>query len=277
MNGFLRAARTESRKKAATFGQYNRTLLDADSGDDMKKTLTLFALLSLLSVQAFAAYWVVLKDGTKYKAKAKPAITNGKALVQLESGASLTLDANLIDFAKSDQQTKLGLGDANVINIGVAPPPPKPTASPLGSSIKLRKPPPTGQQAPSPADTAPANPALAPVGGPTMSREVVEKFERAFENIGIFEHKVTSTGPNTIHAEVTADSEEKVFNAISATAFLMVRNAGVQGAQVEMVELFMGTVTGGSSGRFRMTREDATAIDNKFITRQDYFVRKVLF
>jgi hypothetical protein len=39
----------------------------------------------------------------------------------------------------------------------------------------------------------------------------------------------------------------------------------------------MGTVTGGSSGRFRMTREDATAIDNKVMTREEYFVRKVLF
>jgi hypothetical protein len=262
--------------KAATFGQYNRKLLDADSGDDMKKTLTLFALASLLSVQAFAAYWVVLKDGTKYKAKAKPAVANGRALVMLESGQSLQLDASLIDFPKSDQQTKLGLGDASMINVGAPPPPQAKADGPsLGSSIKLRKLP--AQTAPSPADTAPAVSAPVAASGPAMSNEVLDKFVRAFENVGIFEHKVTSPSPNTIHADVTADTEEKVFNAISATAFLMVRNAGVQGAQVEMVELFMGTVTGGSSGRFRMTREDAQAIDNKTMTREEYFVRKVLF
>jgi hypothetical protein len=244
----------------------------------MKKTLTLFALVSLMSVQAFATYWVVLRDGTKYKAKAKPAVTNGKALVMLESGSSLQLDAALIDFAKSDQQTKLGLGDATAFGEAApAPAPAKPAGPSLGSTIKLRKLP-SQQAAPSPADTAPAaNAPVAAPSGPAMSNEVIEKFVRAFENVGIFEHKVTSPAPNTIHADVTADTEEKVFNAISATAFLMVRNAGVQGAQVEMVELFMGTVTGGSSGRFRMTREDAQAIDNKALTREEYFVRKVLF
>jgi hypothetical protein len=242
----------------------------------MKKTLTLFALVSLISVQAFATYWVVLRDGTKYKAKAKPVVTNGKALVMLESGSSLQLDVSLIDFPKSDQQTKLDLGNATAFGEAApAPAPAKPAGPSLGSTIKLRKLP--SQQAPSPADTAPAVNAPVVASGPAMSNEVIEKFVRAFENVGIFEHKVTSPAPNTIHADVTADTEEKVFNAISATAFLMVRNAGVQGAQVEMVELFMGTVTGGSSGRFRMTREDATAIDNKVMTREEYFVRKVLF
>jgi hypothetical protein len=242
----------------------------------MKKTLTLFALVSLISVQAFATYWVVLRDGTKYKAKAKPVVTNGKALVMLESGSSLQLDVSLIDFPKSDQQTKLDLGNATAFGEAApAPAPAKPAGPSLGSTIKLRKLP--SQAAPSPADTAPAVNAPVVASGPAMSNEVIEKFVRAFENVGIFEHKVTSPAPNTIHADVTADTEEKVFNAISATAFLMVRNAGVQGAQVEMVELFMGTVTGGSSGRFRMTREDAVAIDNKTLTREEYFVRKVLF
>jgi len=249
----------------------------------MKKSLTLFALASLLSVQAFATYWVVLKDGTKYKAKSKPAVTNGKALVQLENGQSLQLDASLIDAAKSEEQTKLNLGNANVLAVGAPPPPPpKQTAPSLGSSIKLRKLPTKQEQAaaaaaPSPADTAPAVAPLPTTGGPAMSGEVIDKFERAFENVGIFEHKVTSPGPHMIHADVTADTEEKVFNAISAMAFLMVRNAGVVGAQVDMVELFMGTVTGGAAGRFRMTREDAQAIDSKAISREDYFVQKVLF
>lgn len=245
----------------------------------MKKTLTLFALASLLSVQSFASYWVVLKDGTKYKAKAKPAVTNGKALVQLENGQSLQLDASLIDNAKSEQQTRLGLGDANVLAEGQAPPQVKKEGPSLGSSIKLRKLPAQQPAAatPTPVDTAPAIAPLPSSGGPAMSSEVIDKFERAFENVGIFEHKVNSPGPHLIHADVTADTEEKVFNAISAVAFLMVRNAGVPGAQVDMVELFMGTVTGGAAGRFRMTREDAQAIDSKTMTREDYFVKKVLF
>jgi hypothetical protein len=249
----------------------------------MKKTLTLFAVATLFAVQGFAAYWVVLKDGTKYKAKAKPAVTNGRALVNLDNGQSLQLDANLIDFPKSDQQTKMNLGDASVIAEAQAPPPPtKPQQPSLGSSIKLRQPPPAPAQ-PAPAIDVSQNtntaPAVAPVPatGAPLSSAVLENFDRAFENVGIFEHKVTSPGANTVHAEVIADTEDKVFNAISAAAFLIVRNAGIAGAQIDMVELFMGTTTGGSSGRFRMTRADAQLLESKSMTREEYFVKKVLF
>ena len=113
--------------------------------------------------------------------------------------------------------------------------------------------------------------------GGALGSDVIEKFTRAFENVGIFEQKLTATGPHTLRAELTADSEDKVFNAISATSFLMVRNAGIPGAQVDMVELFMKTTTGGASGRFQMTRADAEALDAKKMTKEEYFVRKVIY
>jgi hypothetical protein len=145
--------------------------------------------------------------------------------------------------------------------------------SQLGASFKLRKLP--GQQTPGQTDTANTPPPIAPTSGVLLSSEVLSKFERAYENVGIFEHKLTATGAHSLRAELTADSEEKVFNAISATSFLIVRLAS--GAQVDLVELFMKTTTGGSSGRFQMTRDDANLLDGKAVTREDYFIRKVLY
>jgi hypothetical protein len=241
----------------------------------MKKTLLFLALTSLIAVQSFAAYIVVLKNGTQYKAKAKWTIVNGKALVLLESGQSMSIDPSLIDEPKSEQTTKLGLGNVNIINLDTKMPDggvKTSTAPPsLGSQIKLRK----------PQDNTPAAAATTATAAPTgaadtLSQELIDKFERAYENIGIFDHKIKATG-RKIRAELTADSEDKVFNAISATSFLMVRNAGVAGVQVEMVELFMGTTSGGSAGRFQMSREDAMALDTKKISQQDYFIRKVMF
>jgi hypothetical protein len=75
----------------------------------MKKVLPLLALVALVAVPAFAKYIVVLKDGTRYVAKAKPTVTNGKAIVQLETGGSLQVDPNDIDVAKSEQLTKIGM------------------------------------------------------------------------------------------------------------------------------------------------------------------------
>ncbi len=244
----------------------------------MRKAFAIALLATAFAVPSFATYMVVLKNGTQYKAKAKWTVNNGKAYVKLESGQTLQIDPAEIDVAKSEQATRLGLGDARLIDLnpeGTAPAASKPQQS-LGSSIKLR---PLGGTAGTPAEQArPQVPVPPPAGGSgSIQQEVLDKFDRAFDNVGIFEKRLTSTGQHSLRAEVTADSEEKVFNAISATSFLMTRNAGVAGAKIEMVELFMKTTTGGSSGRFQMTRADAEALDKKQITQQDYFVRKVLY
>ena len=239
----------------------------------MRKLLTLLAAL-FVSTQAFATYYIVLKDGSQIRARQKWTVSGGKAIVQLEGGGTMTLDPNAIDVAKSEQTTKMGGASVfNTTDTGAVTP--QPQAQPtLGGAFKLHKLPQDASQNTAPAtNTVP----IPTPSGPQLSSEVLNNFERAYENVGIFEHKITSTGPHSLRAELTADNEEKVFNAISATSFLIMRNAGVTGAQVDQVELFMKTTTGGSSGRFQMTRADAASLDGKTITREEYFVRKVLY
>jgi hypothetical protein len=244
----------------------------------MKKIVSLFALAIAVSATSFASYIVVLKDGTQYKAKAKWTMTNGKALVTLENGQTLAIDPTLIDAAKSEQTTKLGLGNAQLIDLNPNLPAagaPKSNQPSIGSQIHLRQPGQAAPATPPPAASAPP-PAVSGAGG--LSPEVVSKFERAYESAGIFEHKLTPTGPHTLRVELTVDSEDKVFNVLSVTSFLMVRMPTyVAGSQVDVVELFMKTTTLGSSGRFQITADDARALDEKKITLQDYFVRKVIF
>lgn len=245
----------------------------------MKKTLLLFAVTVLVAVPSFARYIVVLKDGTRYAAKAKWTVTNGKALVLLENGQSLQLDPALIDVPRSEQMTKIGMANANIIDLNPNAGTQTQTkqAPSLGDAIKLR---PRAQQpqAPPQATPKPTLSAPAPISGAgTMPAEVVEKFDRAFENVGIFEKKITSSSATSIRAEMTVDTEDRVFNAISATSYLMVRNAGVENIRIDMVELFMRTTTGGAAGRFQMSRADAEALNNRTISQQDYFVRKVIY
>lgn len=240
-----------------------------------KSTVMLFAAV-LISVPAFASYWVVLKDGTKYQAKSKWTVIDGKAVIQLETGQSLQLDPNAIDVARSEESTRLG--GLSVLAVDQAPTATQKKSS-LGSGIHLRKLPTeqTSTAAPTASTANTPPPPVTPVTGTGLSNEVLEKFERAYENVGIFEHKITPTGAHSLRADLTADNEEKVFNAISATYILLVRNAGVPGVQIDVVELFMKTTTGGSSGRFQMTQDDAKALAAKQISREEYFVRKVLY
>ncbi|HUJ15846.1 MAG TPA: hypothetical protein VL284_18800 [Thermoanaerobaculia bacterium] len=236
----------------------------------MRKSLILLAAL-LVSTQAFATYFIVLKDGSQIRAKSKWTVVGGKAIVQLESGGTMALDPKSIDAAKSEETTKLG--GASVLAVEqtqTAPAQQQPST--LGGAFKLRK---LANEVPT--TTAPATDTAPVASGPMLSPDVISRFEAAYENVGIFEHTLKPTGPHSLRAELTADNEEAVFNAISATSFLIVRNAGVSGAQVDSVELFMKTTTGGSAGRFQMNRDDAAALDNKSMTTQEYFVRKVLY
>jgi len=237
----------------------------------MKKILLLLGVALLVSSQSFA-YWVVLKDGTtRYDAVDKPVITGGKATIKLKSGQTIVVAADAIDVAKSEEVTRLGGGQLLGVEQRVTPS--QKQASSLGSQVKLRR----QEQAAAPAPAAPAVPI-----GPTLGAEVLDKFERAYENIGVFEHKLTSTGAHALRADLTVDNEDKVFNTISATAFLIVKNADLSNVAIDEVDLFMKMTNGGTAGRFKMTRDDANALylggnapDRTKL--QQYFVNRVLF
>lgn len=245
------------------------------------RALAFLAVTSFLTFPALARYIVVLKTGTQYTAKAKWTLVKGKAIIQLENGQSLQVDPSLIDEPRSEQATKMGLTNASVIDLDTNSTPQQsaPQQPSIGSAIKLRRGAPSQtqqEQSITPKSSERAVPAIATVSG-SLGPDVLDKFERAYDNVGIFERKVASTGGRSIRADMTVDTEDRVFNAISATAFLMVHNAGVQGVQIDVVELFMKTTTNGAAGRFQMTREDAQALTDHKISQQEYFVRRVLY
>jgi hypothetical protein len=231
------------------------------------------ALAAVVAIPTFAAsYWVVLKDGTRYEAKARWTVVNGKAVLNLVNGSVLNLDANAINVAKSEEMTRLGGGD--LFGVEQIPATSTTKTSNLGTTIKLRKLPPSQAAT---AATAPAEATIPIAAGTLLGMDVLSKFERAYENVGIFEHKLVATGPHSLRADLTADTEDKVFNTLSATAFLMVRNAGITGVQIDYADIFMKTTNGAAAGRFHLTHDEAQAIESKTITPQSYFVQKVLF
>ena len=240
----------------------------------MKKALVAIAVLVLAAFPAFAAYTVVMKDGTRYQAKAKWTIVNGKAIIRLQTGGSVSVDPALIDAAKSEEVTKAGLGGATVLGVEQVPAAPTKQPQSLGSTVQMRPRAQFGQQAATTATEATAT--NAGVVANQLDSRLAANFERAYENVGIFEHTMAGTN-RVVRAEVTADNEDKVFNAISATAFLIVRNGGLENTQIEMVELFMKTTNGGAAGRFQIDRADAEAINAKTITLPDFYVRNVIY
>lgn len=250
----------------------------------MKTRFALLVMATLIAGQAFAAdYIVVLTNGAKYVATEKWTIKNGKAIIKLKNGQSLQLDPSLIDAAKSEAATRNPMGNLTVLGVESTPTAPQAQQGPsLGDVTKLRrqqKTPPPVTAAPPPRQSAPRAGAATPPAttGAGVGNDVLSKFTAAYENVGLYEYTVTSASPNSVRAELTADNEQKVFNAISATSFVMTRSPAVTGTRIDLVELFMKTTNGGAAGRFLMSREDAEALDKKQITPDHYFVAKVIF
>jgi len=235
--------------------------------------------LLLLPVVSFASYTVIMKDGQRYRAKQKWTVTGGKAIVTLESGQTLSLDPNLINVQESEKVNSQGMDGARVIANPDSGAPVAPTTSPLGSITIKRPSSSTSSPAttPTPSNSKPTT-ASAASGSTNLSNNVIQLFSDAYENVGFFDSKIAGNGPNRLHITMTADNEDQVFKALSATAFMMTKIPTATGEKVEVIDLFLKTINGGSGGRFQMTQTDAADLakdtQNKW---KDYYIRKVIF
>jgi len=146
----------------------------------MKKPLIVAAFAALVAVQTFAAsYWIVTKDGTRYEAKSKWTVVNGKAMITLANGTVMSLDPTSIDVAKSEETTRLGGG--SLLGVEQLPGTSTSKASTLGSSIRLHRLP-ASQPAVAPAPVAaPADVPQPSAPGTGLGTDVINRFERAFE------------------------------------------------------------------------------------------------
>ncbi|MGK2856704.1 MAG: hypothetical protein ACSLFQ_05800 [Thermoanaerobaculia bacterium] len=240
------------------------------------------AFFLLMPVLSFASYTVVMRDGQRYRAKEKWTIVNGKAIFTLENGQSMSLDPKLIDQAESEKVNAQALGGARVLATSQAPNDPKPqSSSPLGSiTIKPTAGTTTGTKTTAASSTKSGSPSVAgsATGSTNLSNNVVQLFSQAYENVGLFDSKVTGNGPNRLHITMTADNEDQVFKAISATAFMMTKVPGATQEKVEIIDLFLTTINGGSGGKFQMTQADAADLAQDTQSKwKDYYIRKVIF
>jgi hypothetical protein len=238
----------------------------------VRKSILFCAITFFAAHSAFATYYIVLRDGTKYRAKDKWVVVNGKALITLDNGTQFTIDPSLIDAAKTDQFNKSGLGDATLLATGQPSQSVKtPETSSLGDLTRNRR-------APVNTVTPATRPGTTPPpAGPGISSAVLARISPVYENVGLYGAKATSPGPATIHVDLVADSEDQVFKAISATAYILMKLPTVTGARIDNIELNMATIKGGAAGRFNMNAADAQALESRQMQLSKYYVDKVIF
>ena len=239
----------------------------------MKKSLLLGVLILFATTTASATFVVVLKDGTRYKATEKWTERNGQAIVKLESGTTVQFDMGLIDEAETKKVNELGFGDAKLLTVEEkrAPQKTQAQASPLGSLTTIRS---QSRQPRSVPEPSTGSLDVEQSGPPMIEQDVIRKFTAAFDNVGLYDAKVEPRPGYVLRAELTANDEDDVMKALSATSYVM---ANLPDSRIDMVELFMVTLNGGSAGRFQMTQQHAQALSKKEMDWTTYFIQRVIF
>jgi hypothetical protein len=238
-----------------------------------------FALLAsfLLLASSVFAYVVKLKDGSLVFARAPYTVKGTRAIITLENGTVTQIELEKIDVPGTVKYNKENFG--NVIALDTPqekafqlPTPARQSKNPLQDLIRQRR----GQLGlPTPGRSAPAaGSGAASSDGQAVDPVLQAKFAQIFDGTGITQYRVTNYRGKT-RLVATANSEQAVFNTLSASARAIVE-AAEQG-RASSVEIVLTTASGEPAGTFEMTPAQAKLLVDRSVTVQDYFIKNVIF
>ncbi len=252
----------------------------------------LLAVLLLLCAGPLAAYTIWLKDGTSVAARGKYQVKNGKAIITLVNGEQSSLDAALIDVARTEAANRgkdygaTDLGNTRVVP-GEEPPPPADKS--LHDLVATHRP--SSRELPAAKRTSAAAAtaqAARSRGGfldlstlqhvPYAGTEVAVALQQFFRSQGIEEVQIWSgTQPDRPLVEVTAGSEASVFQSLTSSANALLRLRERFPQAVAALEVVMKTPSREKAGQFVLTPETAADLVAKKLEVQAFFVNNVQF
>jgi hypothetical protein len=243
----------------------------------MKRTFGLVLAAVLLAAAPALAYVVKLKDGTIIFARTAYTVKGKKAIITLENGTVTQYDLDKIDVPGTEEYNEKYKGNV----IGIDTPDQKVLATPQTTPVPAMrlqdlirqkkaqvKPAPTPNNPLAAADAAGASQSWAPVDPPVQAA-----FAKFLEGAGISQYRLAYYR-GQLRLLSTANSEEAVFNALSAAARAVAELAD-KGRNVAL-EVVLTTSAGESGGTFLLTAEQARQLVNGQIAVADFFVKHVI-
>ncbi len=241
----------------------------------MNRAALLASAALLLLAQSALAYNIKLKDGSIIFARTKYEIKGKKAIITLTNGTVTQIDANTIDVPGTEQYNRENPGNVIAIVPGDAIPSNSPMATPpptisLQDIIRSRK---MKLEAPPPKSAAAAEPSGTPgVSWQPLDPATEFAFRKILDGAQITQYRLANYRGKT-RLLATANSEEAVFNILSASARVLA-DLGNRGKETS-VEIMLTTSSGESGGSFEMTSEQARLLVNGNLAVADYFIRHV--
>jgi hypothetical protein len=239
----------------------------------VKKSFLLALVSTLLLSSIASAYVIKLKDGSLIFARIKYTVKGDRAIVTLENGTVTAMKLELIDVEGSDKYNAENFG--NVVAIDTPEghkPTPIPSAGPaaprLQDYIKDKKP---RMGLPSSASDKSSTDASGPSFQP-VDANLQSAFAKIFDGAGITQYRLTSFRGKT-GLLVTANTEEQVFNALSAAARAL-SDPSSRGNPIT-IKIILTTSSGDAAGTLDMSPEQARLMVNGQVTAADFFVKNV--
>jgi hypothetical protein len=237
----------------------------------MKRSALLAAVLLMLCASSGLAYNVVLKNGSIIFAREPYTVKGAKAIITLQNGTVVSYDLEQIDVPGTQQYNKENPGNVIAIvpgdaRISVPIATPKPTMS-LQDVIRQKK---VTLGAPAPKSSVNAGSASS---FQSVEPAIEEAFHRVLDGASISQYRLT-TYRGRVRLLATANTEEAVFNTLSATARVLTDLASKGKAM--SLEIVLTTSGGDAAGSFEMSPDQARLIVNGSLTPADYFIANVI-
>jgi len=254
----------------------------------IRRTLSLAGLALagafLLALEA-PAYLIILKDGTRIEAAAKPVASGRNYLFHDKLGAQKMIAITEVDPAKTEAANKENYRDAYILGD------PEPMKKESDTSAKapslseyirqnrksqIEAPPVSAPAVPGEAPAAPRgagrNEAAAP--STVLDPIVQDSFLRAYQTAAVRGTRLTPLAGGALRVQAVTDTETIVFGALVGTARGL-KESRTAGRLVEKVELYMTTSAGENAGKFVLLPEDAEALLNGTVPPAKFFVANV--
>ncbi len=237
----------------------------------VKRSLPLALLSLLLWSSAAFAYVVKLKDGSLVFARTKYTVKGTRAIITLENGTITAIPLDQVDVDGSEKYNQENFGNVVAIDTpeGRKPTPVgAPPSSPrIQDYIKNNKP---RMGLPSRDDKAGSE--ASGSSFQQVDSNLQSAFSKIFDGAGISQYKLTNFRGKT-RLLVTANTEEAVFNALSAAARAL-SDPSSRGA-LTTIEVVMTSSSGEPAGTLEMSPEQARLLVNGQISAAEFFVRNV--
>lgn len=237
----------------------------------MRKSLSLAFLSLFLLSSAALGYVVKLKDGSLIFARIKYTVKGDRAIITLENGTVTAIKLDQIDIEGSEKYNKENFGNVVAIDTpdGRKPTPAGVPPAPRGIQDYIR------ENKPRMGLPSASEKSSAEGSGPSFQQvdaNLQSAFSKIFDGAGISQYKLTNFRGKT-RLLVTTNTEEAVFNALSAAARAL-SDPGSRGVPTT-IQIVLTTSSGDPAGTLEMSPEQARLLVNGQITAADYFVKNV--